>query len=88
MSLLLKQAQDSGYAKVYPIGAITKGLQGVELAEMGEMAAAGAVAFSDDGKTMMNPAVLRSAMEYSNLIQTAALAPSGGSQPGRCRSDA
>ena len=39
-----------------------------ELAEMGEMAAVGAVAFSDDGKTIINPAVLRSAMEYSTLF--------------------
>ncbi|HEX3043804.1 MAG TPA: dihydroorotase [Bacillota bacterium] len=63
-----RRAKESGYAKVYPAGAITKGLQGVELAEMGEMAAAGAVAFSDDGKTLMNPAVLRSALEYSKLF--------------------
>ena len=69
IEFILKQAQTSGYAKVYPIGAITKGLQGLELAEMGEMAAAGAVAFSDDGKTLMNPAVLRSALEYSTLFK-------------------
>ncbi|MCL6589220.1 MAG: dihydroorotase [Firmicutes bacterium] len=63
-----RRAKESGYAKVYPAGAITKGLQGIELAEMGEMAAAGAIAFSDDGKTLMNPAVLRSALEYSKLF--------------------
>lgn len=65
---ILSRAQQAGWAKVYPVGAITKGLQGVELAEMGELAAAGAVAFSDDGKTIMNTAVLRAAMEYSNLF--------------------
>jgi dihydroorotase len=63
-----RRAKESGYAKVYPAGAISKGLQGIELAEMGEMAAAGAIAFSDDGKTLMNPAVLRSALEYSKLF--------------------
>ncbi len=66
---ILKKARESGWARVYPVGAITKGLRGEELAELGEMAAAGAVAFSDDGKTITNPAVLRSAMEYSTLFQ-------------------
>jgi dihydroorotase len=69
IEFILKQAKTADWAKVYPVGAVTKGLQGVELAEMGEMAAAGAVAFSDDGKTLMNPAVLRSAMEYSTLFE-------------------
>ncbi len=66
---ILKKARESGWAKVYPIGAVTKGLKGEELAEMGEMAAVGAVAFSDDGKTVMNPAVLRSALEYAALFE-------------------
>ena len=65
---LNQQARQNGYVKVYPIGAVTKGLKGEELAEMGEMAAVGAVAFSDDGKTITNSAVLRSAMEYSTLF--------------------
>ncbi len=63
-----QQAKLNGYVKVYPIGAVTKGLKGEELAEMGEMAAVGAVAFSDDGKTVTNASVLRSAMEYSTLF--------------------
>ncbi|TCL54870.1 dihydroorotase [Hydrogenispora ethanolica] len=65
---VLSKARQNGWAKVYPIGAITKGLKGEELAEMGEMAEAGAVAFSDDGKTLTNPAVLRSALEYAALF--------------------
>lgn len=65
---VLKQAKMAGYAKVYPVGAVTKGLQGVELAEMGEMANAGAAAFSDDGKTITNAAVFRTALEYSTLF--------------------
>ncbi len=64
-----KRAMESGYAKVYPVGAITKGLKGEELAEMGEMASAGVVAFSDDGKTLVNPAILRTALEYSKLFK-------------------
>lgn len=65
---VLNQAKAAGFAKVYPVGAVTKGLQGVELAEMGEMAAAGAVAFSDDGKTIINAAVFRTALEYSTMF--------------------
>ncbi len=62
------QAKEKGYVKVYPVGAVTKGLLGEELAEMGEMAAVGAVAYSDDGKTITNAAVLRTACEYSTLF--------------------
>jgi dihydroorotase len=69
IEFVLKKAAEAGFAKVYPIGAITKGLKGEELAEMGEMAEAGVVAFSDDGKTLMNPAVLRSACEYTKLFE-------------------
>ena len=64
-----KRAVESGYAKVLPVGAITKGLKGAELAEMGEMAAAGAVAFSDDGNTLVNGAILRTAFEYVKLFK-------------------
>lgn len=64
-----KRAIESGYAKVYPVGAITKGLKGEELAEMGEMISAGAVAFSDDGKTLVNPSILRTALEYSKMFK-------------------
>lgn len=62
------KAQSEGSAKVYPIGAITKGLKGEELAELGEMYKAGAVAFSDDGKTLMNSIVMRSALEYTKMF--------------------
>ena len=47
---IAQRAQEAGYAKVYPIAAITKGLQGKELTEMGFLQQAGAVAFSDDGR--------------------------------------
>ena len=55
-------------ARVFPIGAITKGSKGEELAEMGELHAAGCVAVSDDGKPVMNAAVMRRAMEYSKIF--------------------
>lgn len=65
---ILDQADAAGLAKVYPIGAISKGLAGAELAEMGEMIAAGAVAFSDDGRPVMNSRLMRLALEYSLIF--------------------
>ncbi len=59
-----KVAADS-LINVYPIGAITKGLEGQELAEIGSMWEAGIVAISDDGKTVMNSYLMRKALDYS-----------------------
>src|SRR4029079_14487015 len=54
------EAERHGFARVYPIGAVSKGLEGKQLAEIGEMAAAGAVASSDDGKAVMGDALIDS----------------------------
>jgi dihydroorotase len=56
---------------VYPIGAITKGLEGQELAEIGSMWEAGIVAISDDGKTVMNSYLMRKALDYSKRFNLA-----------------
>jgi dihydroorotase len=64
------RAVDAGLARVYPVGAVSKGLAGEELAEIGEMARAGAVAFSDDGRPVESAYLLRKAMEYSRLFDT------------------
>lgn len=69
ISYILDKARKEALTKVYPLGAITKGLKGEELAEMGDMAAAGAYGFSDDGNTLMNASVLRLAMEYASMFQ-------------------
>ncbi len=53
---------------VYPIGAVTVGMQGKRLAPMGEMAAAGAVAFSEDGRTVADTALYRHALEYAGSL--------------------
>ncbi len=55
-------------ARVYPIGALTKGLEGKEMAELGRMKKAGAVAFSDDGKPVSNGTMMRNALQYSSGI--------------------
>ena len=56
-------------SRVYPIAAITKKLEGMELTEMAELIDCGAVAFSDDGKTVKSAEVLRRALEYSQMFQ-------------------
>ncbi len=62
---MIEQAEHAGLANVFPIGAITKESDGTELAEMGEMQAAGAVAVSDDGRPVPNAGIMRRAMEYA-----------------------
>lgn len=62
------KAESEGVVHVYPVGAVTKGLRGEELAEMAELAAAGAVAFSDDGQPVMNARVMRRALEYAKML--------------------
>ena len=63
-----KQAELTGVVKVEFIGAVSKGLEGKELAEMGDMAEAGVVAFSDDGHYVENAAFMRRALEYSSMF--------------------
>jgi len=54
---------------VYAMGAITKGLEGVELAEMGMMAEAGALGFTDDGHGVQDPAVMLRALKYAGMFE-------------------
>jgi dihydroorotase len=62
---ILKEAKRLELARVYPIGAATKGLKGEELSEMAELKRAGCVAISDDGHVIQNAAVARKVMEYA-----------------------
>jgi dihydroorotase len=62
---ILAKAKVEGVVRVYPIGAVTRGLKGQELAEMAELAEAGCVAFSDDGKCVNDAGLYRRAMEYA-----------------------
>ena len=62
---ILARARSEGVVRVYPIGAVTRGLEGKELAELAELAEAGCVGFSDDGKCVMNAELYRRAMEYT-----------------------
>lgn len=62
---IMEKASHEAVVNVYPIGAITKGLEGNELAEMGSMKAAGIVAVSDDGKPVMQASVMKKALIYA-----------------------
>lgn len=63
--LVLARAAEANLCRVYPAGAISKGLEGLELAEMGELVAAGCVCVTDDGKPVMNAGVMRRALQYA-----------------------
>lgn len=65
---ILQKAHSEGLCQVLPIGSVTKGQQGEELAEMGLMFEEGCVAFSDDGRPVTNPLIMRRALEYSRAF--------------------
>jgi len=65
---VLAEARARGAVRVYPIGAVTRGLKGAELAELGELAEAGCVAYSDDGRPVVSSALLRRALEYAQAF--------------------
>lgn len=66
---IIDKANKGAVVNVYPIGSITKGLEGLELAEMGSMKEAGIVAVSDDGKPVMNAAVMKKALLYASQFK-------------------
>ncbi|MCX8072962.1 MAG: dihydroorotase [Candidatus Binatia bacterium] len=65
---ILERARLAGTARVYPIGAVSKGLAGQELAEIGEMRRAGIVAVSDDGHPVQDGLLMRRALEYASMF--------------------
>lgn len=66
VSYIKRRAEEVNLCRVYPIGAITRGEAGESLSDIGKMKAAGAVALSDDGKSVKNSYIMRLAMEYAN----------------------
>jgi len=65
---IIRKAAQEGSCTVLPIGAITKGQKGEELAEIGTMRKEGCIAFSDDGQPVMNSLIMRRALEYSKAF--------------------
>lgn len=65
VEFVLCKARKEGCVRVYPIGAVSRGLKGEALAEIGELKASGVVALSDDGRPVANALIMRRAMEYA-----------------------
>jgi dihydroorotase len=65
---IIDRARQESPVRVYPVAAATKGLEGKVMTEMAALVSAGAVAFSDDGKTIMDSGVMRRVLEYSKLV--------------------
>jgi len=68
IEMILEKANEEGVVRVLPAGAVTKGTRGEKLSEMADLAAAGAVAFSDDGNSIMSAEVMRRALEYTKML--------------------
>jgi dihydroorotase len=66
--LIVRRAREAACVRVHPVGAISKGLKGETLSEMGEMKDAGIVAVSDDGMPVMNADLMRRALEYARTF--------------------
>src|SRR6202521_3296786 len=67
-SYIIEKARKHAVVNVFPIGAITKGSKGEDLAAIGSMRQAGAIAISDDGRPVMNARVMRRAMEFARSV--------------------
>ncbi len=68
VGFVVRQAIRAAKARVYPIGAISLGQKGQQLAEFGEMVGAGAVAVSDDGRPVVSSHLMRTALEYARTF--------------------
>ena len=68
VEFIYSESKKVGLVNVYPIGAVTKGLAGKELAEIGELKRSGIVAISDDGNPILNSEIMRRAFEYSKMF--------------------
>lgn len=65
---ILKKAAEAGLARVYPIGAVSRGSRGEQLADIAELRAAGCVALSDDGRPVATAVLMRRALEYASMF--------------------
>src|SRR5512132_3797209 len=65
---ILKKAAEANAARVYPIGAVSIGSKGEQMAELGEQRNAGCVAFTDDGRPVATALLMRRALEYAGML--------------------
>ena len=68
VTYIKSKAEKEGYANVFPVGTISKGMAGKELSEMGDLKDAGAVAVSDDGKPVSEPILMKHALQYAQMF--------------------
>ncbi len=73
ITYIKEKAAKDGYVHVFPIGAISKGLKGEQLAEIGDMKFAGAVAVSDDGKPVQSAGLMKKALMYASMFDIAVI---------------
>jgi dihydroorotase len=66
--LILRKAAEAGLARVYPIGAVSRGQKGEQLADIAELHAAGCIAITDDGHPVATALLARRALEYSSMF--------------------
>jgi dihydroorotase len=66
--MILARAKEANGARVYPVGAITRGLLGETLSDIGDLKASGVVALSDDGRPVMSAGLMRRALEYGRTF--------------------
>jgi len=71
---ILDRARQDSPVRIYPVAAATRGLEGQVMTEMAALVAAGAVAFSDDGRTIMDAGVMRRVLTYSRLVDAPVIA--------------
>ena len=67
-SYILQKAAEANLARVYPIGAVSRGQQGEQLADLAELKAAGCVAVTDDGRPVATAMLMRRALEYTTML--------------------
>jgi len=72
--MIIAESRRNGACRVYPIGAVSKGLKGEELAEVADLRAAGCVGVSDDGKPVWNAQLMRRALEYCAMLKIPVIA--------------
>ena len=67
-AFIVNKAREAGLARVYPIGAVSRGSKGEHLADIAELKRAGCVALSDDGKPVATALLMRRALEYASMF--------------------
>jgi dihydroorotase len=71
---VIERAEEAGSVRVWPVGSLTTGQSGEAIAEMGDMIAEGAVAFSDDGRDVQDTGMMRRVMDYARTFDTTVIA--------------